>query len=341
MQSVKQYNYKILLYSKPVDSLIRMSKMIIVPGFQKVSLFDAVSFFIKGLKNGVINQRAASLSYHIFLSLFPLLLAGFTVLPFLHLEHYIPLILETLSEFFPQSTESFFQKTVTDLLSNKHKGLMSIGFVSSLWVASSGFNALLLTFNSSANTSKKQKFLYRRSISVAMVLGVFIAVIISFSLILLSRRLFLFLLFNDVINSFFQYYLFKFIKWAIIIFLIYIVLAAIYYITPVDKKGYSFFSAGATLATVMFILMSNGFNFYIIHFSRYNALYGSIGAIIIFLLWIYLNSYVLILGFELNASIAEAYKENVMCNSENKVGSNKERDYCIRGAENDAMKQLC
>lgn len=283
--------------------------MLVLPGFQGVPLFDVILFFAKGLKQGVINQRAAALSYHIFLSLFPLLLAGFTFLPFLRLEHYTPMILETLDKFLPETTQGFIQETITDLLSKKHKGLMSIGFISAFWVASSGFNSLLLTFNQSFHTNKKIKFLKRRIIALLMVLGIFIAVIISFTLIIFSRKLMFYLIFNDTISTFFQLYVFKIVKWTIIIFLIYVALATIYYVTPANHKGYRFFSAGATLATVMFVLMSNAFNWYIIHFSRYNALYGSIGAIIIFLLWIYLNAYVLILGFELNASIFEAYRE--------------------------------
>ena len=303
------FKEKKFLYYRPVRQALHTSRMLVLPGFQGVPVFDVILFFIKGLKQGVINQRAAALSYHLFLSLFPLLLAGMTLLPFFNLEHYIPMIAETLENFLPESTQNFIQTTITDLLSKKHKGLMSIGFISAVWVASSGFNSLILTFNQSTNSSKQKGFVKRRTIAILMVLGIFIAVIISFSLILFSRRLMFFLIFNDTINSFFRLYVFKLIKWSVIIFLIYVILATIYYITPVNRQGYKFFSAGATLATVMFILMSNGFNWYIIHFSLYNALYGSIGAIIIFLLWLYLNAYVLILGFELNAAIAEAYKE--------------------------------
>lgn len=310
------------MYWRPVRQSLHTSRMLVLPGFQGVPVFDVLLFFAKGLKQGVINQRAAALSYHVFLSLFPLLLAGFTLLPFFHLEHYIPMILDTLDQLFPESTKDFIQRTITDLLSKKHKGLMSIGFISALWVASSGFNSLLLTFNQSANVEKKRKFIYRRAISVGMVLGIFFAVIISFTLIIFSRKLMFYLIFNDTISSFFQIYVFKFIKWAIIVFVIYVVLATIYYITPVNRQGYKFFSAGATLATLMFILMSNGFNWYIIHFSRYNALYGSIGAIIIFLLWLYLNSYVLILGFELNASIAKGYSEGFSITKSEKNDNN-------------------
>ncbi len=300
---------KKFLYWRPVRQCLHTSRLLVLPGFQGVPLFDVLLFFAKGLKAGVINQRAAAMSFHIFLSLFPLLLAGFTLLPFFHLEHYIPLILETLNQFFPDSTKDFIQMTVTDLLSTKHNGLMSIGFISAIWVASSGFNSLLLTFNQSAHTNKKIKFFKRRTISILMVLGMFTAVIISFTLIFFSRNLISFFINSDIISTNTQLYIFKVVKWSIIVFLIYLGMATIYYTTPVNREGYKFFSAGATMATIMFILMSNGFNFYILHFSRYNAMYGSIGAIIIFLLWIYLNSFVLILGFELNASIAEAYLE--------------------------------
>lgn len=295
------------LYFRPVRQILHSSRMLVLPGFQGVPLFDVILYFVKGLKQGVINQRAAALSYHVFLSLFPLLLAGFTLLPFFHLDNYIPMILETLQNILPTSTHDFMQSTLTDLLSKKHKGLMSIGFVSALWIASSGFNSLLLTFNQSFHANKKIKFLKRRTIALLMVLGIFIAVIISLSLILFSRKLISYLIVSETIKSFFQLYIFKILKWTIIVLLVYMSLASIYYVTPANREGYRFFSAGATLSTIMFILMSNGFNWYIINFSSYNALYGSIGAIIIFLLWIYLNSYVLILGFELNASIAEAY----------------------------------
>lgn len=152
----------------------------------------------------------------------------------------------------------------------------------------------------------------------------------EFSLIMGSREVFYYLVFNGFIDSFFQFYLLKTIKWAIIIFLIYFVLASIYYIT-VNKEGFKFFSAGATVATIMFILLSNGFNIYIKYFSHYNALYGSIGAIIIFLIWMYLNSYVLILGFELNSAIAEAYIEG---HSKRKVNSKSDRPKISKTAIN-------
>lgn len=295
------------LFSRWVRHILYFSKHLILPGFQRVPLFDVVVFFIQGLSKGVLSQRAGAMSFQFFLSLFPLLLAGFTLLPFFNLQHYIPIIIETISQILPSSSVDFLQSTITDILSRKHKTLMSIGFLSSLYVASSGFNTLMLSFNNSVHSQKKRPWLKRRLIAILMVIGVFVAVIISLALILISRELFFYLVVNDYIDSFFELYALKAIKWTVIILLIYFAIATIYYITPIDKRGFKFFSAGATLTTIIFIVISQGFNWYIIHFSHYNALYGSIGAIIIFLLWLYLNSYVLLIGFELNASIADAY----------------------------------
>src|SRR5574344_1854118 len=91
--------------------------------------------------------------------------------------------------------------------------------------------------------------------------------------------------------------------------MVYIMFVILYYYEPIDKRNFKFFSAGATLATIMFLLATGGFNLYIKYFSHYNALYGSIGALIVFMLWIYMVSYILIIGFEFNAAIAHAINE--------------------------------
>ncbi|MBR1769765.1 MAG: YihY/virulence factor BrkB family protein [Bacteroidales bacterium] len=298
-----------LIYWRPVRKLLHYSRLLVLPGFQKVPVFDVVVFFIKGLTKGALNQRSAAVSFHFFLSLFPLILFIVSLLPFLHLEFLTEKIIETVSEFIPNSAGDFITSTINDLMNHKHKGLMTIGFLSSIFVASSGVNALLLSLNYSQHTNKKHPAWKRRLISVGIVVGVFLAVIVSMLLILFAKKLILYLFIYDVIKNFVQFYILRVLKWVIIVFIIYLLFALIYYVAPADKTGYKFFSAGATLGTIIFILLSQGFNWYIIHFSRYNALYGSIGAMIIFLLWIYLNAYVVIIGFELNASIADAYTQ--------------------------------
>lgn len=308
MNKKAEHYWRKILYWRPIRRILHTSRLLVLPGFQGVPLFDVLLFFVKGLTKGELNQRSAAMSYHFFLSLFPMVLFLFTLLPFLHLESYAVQILVTIHTFLPESAYLYVEDVIADLVANKHTGLMSVGIVSSIYVASSGVNFLILTLTKTQNNGK-MKFFKRRLLSIGLVIGLSIGLIISITLILFSKNLLLYLILNETIKTFFQYYVLKVLKWCIIIFLIYLAFAIMYYVVLVDKKGYKFFSAGATLGTILFILMSMGFNLYIEHFSRYNALYGSIGAMIIFLLWIYLSCYVLLIGFELNTSIAIAYTQ--------------------------------
>lgn len=298
-----------LLFWRPVRNVLHYSRLVVLPGFQRVPIFDVIVFFIKGLTKGALNQRSAAISFHFFLSLFPLILFLVSLLPFLHLDFLTERLLTLVQDVAPNSAGDYISDTITDLMHRKHKGLMTIGFFSSIFVASSGVNALLLSLNSSHHTTKKRSAWKRRLISVGLTIGMAIGIIISILLIIFAKRLILYLFAKDVIKTLFLFYILRVLKWVIIVLVLYLVFAMIYYVAPADKRGYKFFSAGASLGTVLFILFSQGFNWYIIHFSRYNALYGSIGAMIIFLLWIYLNAYIVLIGFELNASIADAYTQ--------------------------------
>lgn len=304
-----------ILFWRPVREVLHCSHLLVVPGFQKVPIFDVIVFFIKGLTKGSLNQRSAAISFHFFLSLFPLILFLVSLLPFLHLDFLTEKMLAVVQEFAPNSVGDYISNTITDLMHHKHKGLMTIGFFSSIFVSSSGVNALLLSLNSSQHTNKKRSAWKRRLISVGLTIGIAVGIIISMLLIIFAKRLILYLFANDIIKNLLQFYILRVVKWIMIVLIIYLVFAMIYYVAPVDKRGYRFFSAGASLGTVSFILSSQGFNWYIIHFSRYNALYGSIGAMIIFLLWIYLNAYITLIGYELNASIADAYTQGRSLNN--------------------------
>lgn len=309
MSNKQQKILRRLLYWRPVRNTLHYSRQLVLPGFQGVPFFDVMLFFGKGLTKGVLNQRSAAMSFHFFLSLFPLILFLFTLLPFMHLHSLTNQLLLTLQEFTPSSIYPFLDNTISDLMTHKHKGLMSIGFLSSIYVASSGVNAMLVSFNQSQHTKGKKSFINRRITSVLIVICLAVAVIISLTLIMFSKKIFSFLIDKGIIDTLTQLYVLTALKWTLLITIVYLTFASIYYLAPSNKEGYKFLSAGATLGTFLFILMTQGFNFYILHFSRYNALYGSIGAMIIFLSWIYLSSYLFLIGFELNASIADAYQQ--------------------------------
>lgn len=299
------------LYWRPVRNALHVSRLIVLPGFQGVPLFDVLFFFFQGLAKGFINQRAAALAYHFVLATFPLLLFFFTLLPYIPIDSLYLQVLDLIYNFVPDSISEKVISVINEIFLNKHQGLMSIGFISSVYVASSGISAMMVSFSSSKHIIQKRTWLKRRIISIGLVFAIGLVVILSFLLVTGSTTFFKYLLENAFIEQGVILFMLKFAKWLLLVTLVYVMFVIIYYYTPAHKPKFQFFSAGATLATILFILSISGFNFYISNFSRYNALYGSIGALIIFLLWFYLISYVLIIGYELNASIAYALNEKV------------------------------
>lgn len=320
----KQNKYlRHFLYWRPIRNALHVSRLIVLPGFQGVPLFDVLFFFFQGLAKGFINQRAAALAYHFVLATFPLLLFFFTLLPYVPIDSLYLQIIELINTLVPESVAEKTISVINEIFLKKHQGLMSLGFISSIYVASSGVNAMMISFNSSKHVTQKKKWFRRRLISIGLVFAIGLVVILSFTLIIGSTAFFKFLLENSFIEEGIILFLLKSAKWLLLVALVYIMFVMIYYYTPADKSNFKFFSAGATLATILFILSVSGFNFYISNFSRYNALYGSIGALIIFLLWFYLISYILIIGYELNASIAYAVKEKVSKENEDNENSIK------------------
>ena len=297
------------LYKRYVRNTIHMSRLIVLPGFQGVQIFDVISFFINGLAKGFVNQRAAALAYHFVLATFPLLLFFFTLIPYIPIDSLYIQVIDLIGVLVPHAIADKVIETVNGIFLKKHQGLMSIGFIASLYVASNGVNAMIISFNRTTHVSKKRKWYKNRLISIGLVFAIGLVVLLSFVLVIGSQAFFNFLLRNGLIEEGFMVFVLQTAKWLLLIALVYMGFVVIYFYTPADKSNFKFFSAGATLATILFLLSIYGFNFYITHFSRYNALYGSIGALIIFFLWFYLISFVLIIGFELNASIAHAVSE--------------------------------
>lgn len=297
------------LYWRYTRNTVHLSRLIVLPGFQGVPLFDVLSFFFNGLVKGFINQRAAALAYHFVLATLPLLLFFFTLIPYIPIDSLYLQVIELIEALVPHAIADKVIETVNKIFLKKHQGLMSIGFIASLYVASNGVNAMIISFNRTTHVSKKRKWYKNRLISIGLVFAIGLVVLLSFVLIIGSQAFFNFLLRNGLMEEGFMVFLLQTAKWLLLIALVYIMFVVIYYYTPVDKSNFRFFSAGATLATILFLLSITGFNFYITHFSKYNALYGSIGALIIFFLWFYIVSFILLIGFELNASIAHAVSE--------------------------------
>jgi membrane protein len=297
-----------LFRNKFVIGFLRATKRLVIPGFDGMPLYDVASFFFRGLWQGSINTRASALSFKFFLALFPAIIFFFTLIPYIPVEGFQETLLNMLRNILPHDPYVVVIETLEDIITREHGGLLSLGFLAALYFSTSGINGIMDAFNDSYHIKESRSFLKQKLVAVIMVFILSVLLIIGISLMIAGSWLMDYLISENIIKSAFAINTLIVTKWVFILALIFFIISFLYYLAPAKRERFRFISAGSTLATLLFILTSMGFNYYISHFSQYNKLYGSIGTLIIILMWIYINAIVLLIGFELNISIKNAGK---------------------------------
>lgn len=206
----------------------------------------------------------------------------------------------------PVSAFQTIQSTLDDILTRPQSGLLSVGFLMALFFSTNGISSIMEAFKQSYYHVETRSYIRQRLISLLLMVVLSVLLITSVLMITIGTWVISYLHEHDVIYGSLNLALILISKWVVIIALISFGISFLYYFAPIHKKRFRFFSAGSSLATIMFILASVGFNFYVNNIARYNALYGSIGTLIVFLLWIYFINIVLLIGYELNVSIRSA-----------------------------------
>jgi len=282
---------------------INFSRKIWLPGFEGVNLYEILFFFVWTLRKGFISTRAAALSFHFFLALIPfalVLVISCTYIPFFDLKTDI---LPILSSILPELVIDNFVMSIDEFQNSTVNSILSVGFIMAIYFISNGFRVMIQMFNASKINFDKRSWLSTRIISLLLVFGFVISTISMFLFMVWERKFINYLSNNFTFVSNNEGIIFYFFALLIIGFIIYFSIAFLFYIAPLKRKTFKFMSAGATLSTVLIVLIFLGYSYYISEFANYNALYGSVGTIIVIMLWIYFNAYALLLGFELNASI--------------------------------------
>lgn len=297
-----------ILSWKPVTFLIRLSKKIIIPGFDGMPLYDVTVFFVKGLSKGYITSRASAISFNFFTAIFPLLIFFFTLIPFIPISNFQQSLLDLIRDFLPDEAYSAVQGTIEDIVTRPHGGLLSLGFILSLYFGTNGINSLMVAFNNTFHTIETRSAIKQRIVSVFLVVIITFLLILSIGMITFGTWLLTIILPAQLTRSPVFFTAILALKWLIILGTVFFAISFIYYSVPAKRRHFRFISAGSSLATFLIIATTLGFNFYVDNFSRYNVLYGSIGTLLIILLWIWLNSLSLLIGFELNASIYNVKK---------------------------------
>jgi len=297
---------KKLLYSGPIKALTNYSKRVALPGFEGMPMYDVADFFFTGIQRGSIVTRAQSLAFSFFLAIFPATIFLFSLIPYVPIQDFQDQLLLLIRNVLPKNAYESTRETIEDIIKHQRGGLLSLGFVFALYFTTNGFMALMRGFNSSYHEQEKRSPWKRRVVAIVLTLILSVLLIIATALIIFSEVTFKFLVKKAILKSKTQVILILLGKWIVVFALFFFAISFLYYYAPSVRKKWRFVSAGSTFATILTIVLSIGFAFFVNNFGQYNKVYGSIGTLIVILLWIYFNSLILLLGFELNASIDRA-----------------------------------
>jgi membrane protein len=291
-----------------IDKLLNFTKKIRPIGLSGLSIYDISSFFYRGLVEGAITTRASSLAFNFFLAFFPSIIVLFTLIPYIPVDGFQETLMDILMNILPPSTNDITLETLDDIINNQRGGLLSLGFVLAIYFSTNGINSLIEAFNASYHISKTESILKQRFLSLIITFTLTIILIFTIALIIFGQFIINYLIEYEFINSN-EKILFNLAKWFILISMLFLGISTIFNLGPSLKNKWRTFSPGAIFSTVFIIVTSLGFTYYIDNFGQYNKIYGSIGTLIIILLWIYFNAIILLTGFEINASIINAKKK--------------------------------
>ena len=301
--------------------LVRLLKSIRLKAFEGMSMFDLIVLYTRGIIRGAVSIRASAIAFSLFMALFPLLIFLITLLPYLipyvnigdgNLEEQFLHFLENL---LPRASGDYLNDIFAQLSEQKTGGWLSYSFLISIFLMTNGVNAIFGGFESSYHIEFTRNFF--KQYAYALMVGLILSVL---------------LLLGAIMTIYFEVYMgaslrelgtadesklfwIRTVQAVSFIVLTYLTTAVLYYFGTLEGKKARFFSYGALMTTLLILFNSYLFGVYIERFSRYNELYGALGGLLILMVYIWLNSNILLLGFELNATLAYLHK-NVERNEE-------------------------
>lgn len=295
-------------------------------GGKGVPLYDILLTFIEKVKKDEIFERANSVAFNFTLAIFPAIIFLFTLIPYL--EFFIDglqvRIMEFLGDLMPESIYGAASSTIEDIISKPRGGLLSFGFLLALYLATNGMNSLMVAFNKCYRTVERRSFLKTRFIATLLTLMVVVVLVLAIVLLIIGQQAINVVKTLPYIDEYLVH-LIIIMRFLVVFIVFFTAISSIYYLAPAITTRWKFNSIGSLVATLLSLAVSYGFSFYINNFSAYNKIYGSIGALIALMVWLSILSVILLLGFEINASIDKAGK--ILLNKKiNELVTVKERE---------------
>jgi len=278
----------------------------------EVSLFRILKIFIEKLTNDEILERANGVAFSFTMAIFPAIIFLFTLTAYIH--NFVPVvtqegIMNFMAQLMPESMFTTVSYTIEDILSNTRGGLLTFGALFSLLLATNGMMSLIKAFNSCYSTIENRSYFKARFTATWLTIMLAFVLFLAIILLIVGQFALDFIMEFQLVNlEGFEVSLIIMLRFVVMFLVFFIAISFIYYFAPTVHYNWRFFSIGSLIATFSSLMISYGFSYYITNFGTYNKLYGSIGALIALMMWIYLISNTLLVGYEINASIHQAHR---------------------------------
>ena len=298
-----------LLNSTVAKRFIYFAQSKQVPGYTGISWYTVLEFFIRWVDRRDLQLRATSLSFTFFLALFPSIIFIFTLIAYIPISNSHQSIMLFFEKLLPTSAYKAAQTTLVDILNNQRGGLLSLGFLTAMYFSTNGFVSLMNALNKYGRQKETRSFWKKRIVAIILATIVSVSLLIAVGLLTVGNFTIKYLDKLAYFPSKITPVLLVSLNISIVAVLILFFISMIFYLAPNHNKQWRFISPGAVFACVSILLTTLVFSGYINAFNTYNKVYGSIGVLIVIMLLIYINTYILLLGYELNISIDKAAKE--------------------------------
>jgi membrane protein len=253
-------------------------------------------------------SRAAQLAYYFLFALFPFFLFLTTLLGYLPIPNLLDRLLDMLGQMLPGDALQLVQENVRDLVLNQRGGLLSFGILAALWTSSSALTAIIDSLNRAYDVDEGRPFWKVRGLAILLTIGLSAFLIVSLILLTFGPQIGAWVADLFGLGRVFELS-WNILRWPVIVGFMILAMAFLYYMAPDVEQQWQWITPGSTCAVIGWLLTSLGFAFYVNKFGSYNATYGSIGAVIVLLTWMYLTGLFVLIGGEINAEIEHAAQD--------------------------------
>lgn len=288
-------------------------------GKDKIGLYDAIVIFLTKMSNDEILDRANGVAFSFTMAIFPAIIFLFTLTPYI--QNFFPEltnaeIIGFLEDILPSNLYEAAETTILDIIGKQRGGLLSFGFIMTLILSTNGMASLMGAFNACYKTIETRGFLSLRLTATGLIIILSISFISSIALLIVGQQLITDSEIRAVVNDTISVDILFILRFLFLYIIFQFAISSIYYFAPAIHERWHFLSLGSVFSTLAIIISSFGFSFYVNNFGNYNKLYGSIGVLLVFMLWLFIISLILLVGFEMNAAIHTAKMESRELNEE-------------------------